>query len=220
MNSQFAGLYGLAQACTVSAKASPINVSGVSVYNVPATVTETVQFANIPLFQFAIFYNINLEIAPGQAMTITGPVFSNKGIWAGAADTTFESTVTAVGSAVNTTVNDPFSLNYTDTGNPTFNKAGQPTVQADPLVMPIGTNNNPTAVQSLVEFPPAAFAMGTAAAYSTNGQVYPANAADLYITNSPYGTNSNLTGTNTIVYYSDGSAAPPLATNSQSFLHT
>ena len=31
--------------------------------------------------------------------------------------------------------------------------------------------------------------MGTSAAFSTNGQIYLANAADLYITNSPTGTN-------------------------------
>ncbi len=46
--------------------------------------------------------------------------------------------------------------------------------------------------------------MWTAAAFSTNGQTYLANAADLYITNSASGVNSATpTGTNTLVYYQD-----------------
>ena len=206
LNSQYAGLYGLQQTFIISAKAKPINVSGVSTYNVPATVTETVQFANIPLFQFAIFYNLNLEIAPGQAMSITGPVFSNQGIWAGSSLTTFSSVVAAV-KHVDKTATDPFALNYSKTGTSSANYTypGQPTDNNPSLVMPIGTNNNPAVIQTLFELPPATFAMGTTAAYSTNGQVYLANAADLYITNSTSGTNSpSPTGTNTLVYYNDG----------------
>ena len=206
LNSQYAGLYGLQQTFTISAKAKPVNVSGASAFNVPATVTETVQFANIPLFQFAIFYNINLEIAPGQAMSITGPVFSNQGIWAGSSLTTFSSVVAAV-KHVDKTANDPFALNYSKTGTSSANYTypGQPTDNNPSLVMPIGTNNNPAVIQTLFGLPPATFAMGTAAAYSTNGQVYLANAADLYITNSVSGTNSaSPAGTNTLVYYNDG----------------
>ncbi len=209
LNSQYAGLTGYAQYCTISAKATPNLSTGSSVYNVPATVTETVDFASIPIFQFAIFYNINLEIAPGQAMTIAGPVFCNQGIWAGASDTTFSSTVTAVGTNVNTSADDPFALNYSKDGGPTFTVAGQPSVQADSLVMPIGTNNDPNAVHAIIQLPPPAFALGTAAGYSTNGQTYLANAADLYITNTANGINTNApAGTNTFVYLSDGSLKP------------
>jgi hypothetical protein len=46
-----------------------------------------------PLFQYAIFYNVNMEIDPGAAMTITGPVFCNQNIWEGSAVCTFASTV-------------------------------------------------------------------------------------------------------------------------------
>jgi hypothetical protein len=215
LNDQYAGLYGLAQACTISARATPINVSGISVYNVPAVVTETLNFASIPIFQFAIFYNINLEIAPGATMAIAGPVYCNQSIWASAPGSssglTFSSTVQAV-NQVNTTQSDPFSSGYTSgSAAPTFSFSGQPTENNPSLVMPIGTNNNPNVISSLFQLPPSTFGLGTDAAYSTNGQVYLANAADLYITNSATGTNSATpTGTNTIVYFSDGSGTPHL----------
>ena len=60
-----------------------------NVLAVPATVSESIQFASIPLFQFAIFYNMNLEIAAAQTLTIVGPVWSNAGIWSGSTTVTF-----------------------------------------------------------------------------------------------------------------------------------
>ncbi|HEX3857571.1 MAG TPA: hypothetical protein VHY30_09780 [Verrucomicrobiae bacterium] len=205
LNSQYVGLYGLAQACTISAKASPINVSGVSAYNVPATVSETLQFASIPLFQFAIFYNINLEIDPGANMPINGAVFSNAGIWSGGAHPTYNSTVSAH-ATVNTSGTDPFVTGKTDAngGTPSGNFKFTPINNAHELTMPIGTNNNPATVEGIISLPPPAYAMGTSAAYSTNGQIYLANAADLYLTNFPTGINSSTpTGTNMIMYYQD-----------------
>jgi hypothetical protein len=212
LNSQFAGLYGLAQDAMIVATATPTIQSGVTPVSVPATVREILQFASIPLFQFAIFYNIDLEICPGQPMLITGPVFSNAGMWAGSGQTTFSNTVTAVGSAVDTTANDPYTINYhPQGGNPTFLMAGQPTVRNDPLVMPIGTNNDTAAVRSIVEIPPPANANGTAAAYTTNGMLYLMNAADLIISNSPSGTNNSApVGTNLFVFFQDPSVAPYL----------
>jgi hypothetical protein len=218
LGSQYAGLYGLAQTFTVAAKATPKVSNGGSVYNVPATVTESVTFASIPIFQFAIFYNIDLEIAPGATMAIAGPVFSNRGIWASApgssAGLTFSSTVQSVDPQVNTTQTDPFANNYSS-GNaaPTFSLSGQPVGNCPSLVMPIGTNNNPAFVQTLFELPPPTFALGSTAAYSTNGQFYLANGADLYVSNSISGTNSGSSswvpsGTNTFVFYQDGSLQP------------
>lgn len=201
LNSEYPGLSAFAQSIDVYATATPIGQT----YAVPATVHESLQFANIPLFQFAIFYNVNLEIDPGASMVISGPVFCNQSIWEGSSVCTFSSTVTAVGTNC-TLVNNPFALNYTGSGASTFSLAGQPVNHANALVMPIGTNNSPTAVLSMLNLPPSDFAMGTAAAYSSNGIAYPANAADLVITNFASGTNDGLvapTGTNMIVYYQD-----------------
>ena len=167
-----------------------------------------------PVFQFAIFYNINLEIDPGAAMTIAGPIFCNQSIWEGSPNVTFASTVEAVGTN-NTTTTDPFSDpsgrytgNGTGSGTPTFTLAAQPVSGANALIPQTGTNTDPKAILNL---PPPDYALGTPAAYSTNGQVYLANAADLYISNSITGTNSaSPTGTNTFVYYQDSTLTPSL----------
>jgi len=206
LNSQFSGLYGLAQDCTIIATATPIGQP----YVVPATISEKLQFASIPLFQFAIFYNVNLEICPGAAMAVNGPVFCNQSIWEGSQQASFSSTVSAVGTNC-TLALDPFASNYhPQTAGATF-VPGQPTDGVNALTMPIGTNNNPAVIQSILGLPPAAYSLGSTAAYSTNGQIYLANAADLYITNLPTGVNdSDPSGTNTIIYYSDSGNIPYL----------
>jgi alpha-tubulin suppressor-like RCC1 family protein len=182
---------------------------------VPSAVAQS--STNTPIFQFAIFYNMDLEIDPGSAMTILGAVWSNGGIWTGSTLLTLANTVSAVGIATNT-ANDPFCTGYTGTGKSTYTVAGQPTSGNAPLTMAmIGTNNDPAAAEALINLPPANYAMGTAAAFTTNGQVYLANAADLYLTNFPNGTNwGGLTprGTNMILYYQDANTtgAPPYQT--------
>src|ERR1035437_8774116 len=52
--------------------------------------------------------------------------------------------------------------------------------------------------------------MRTADAYSSNGMVYPANGADLVISNASFGTHFGSTpkGTNTIIYFQDSSLVP------------
>jgi hypothetical protein len=115
--------------------------------------------------------------------------------------------VSAVGTnclATSSYLADPFALNYNGSGASTFSLAGQPVSHVNSLVMPIGTNNNPNTIIGLLELPPPAYAMGTSAAYSTNGFAYPANEADIVITNFASGTNSGShlpVGTNFIVYY-------------------
>ena len=61
-------------------------------------------------------------------------------------------------------------------------------------------------MQGLLGLPPSTYAMGTVTAYSSNGIVYPANAADLVISNFTSGTNFGSylpKGTNMTVYYQD-----------------
>jgi len=202
LDSQFTGLYGLVEPVTISAVATPIGQR----FNVPASVSESLQFASIPLFQFAIFYNMDLEIAAAQSLTVTGPVWSNGGIWSGSTTINFKSTVSAVGLATNS-ANNPFCKNYTGSGKSTYSLANQPTSGNDRLTMPIGTNNDPATIEALVNLPPAPYQLGTVGAYSTNGQLYLANEADLYLTNFPTGTNCSPSpypkGTNMVLYYQD-----------------
>ena len=201
LSSQYSGLQAYVQPLDVYVTATPIGQPK----TVPATVHESLQLANIPMFQFAIFYNVNLEIMSAAALDIYGPVFCNQSIWEGSTACTFYSTVAAVGTNA-PQVADPFAMDYNGSGASTFSLAGQPVNHANALVMPIGTNNSPGAVLSLLGLPPSPFTMGSAAAYSSNGIVYMANQSDLVISNFLAGTNSGSSlpmGTNFVVYYQD-----------------
>jgi hypothetical protein len=152
-----------------------------------------------PVFQFNIFYNVNLEIDPGAAMTINGLILCNADIWAGSSTLTFFADVFVVGQ-VFTNGTDPFATSHYGSGSPAFMLSGQPVSGTAPLYLPIGTNS----ARTFLDLPPVAYAMGTSAAYSSNGMVYPANGADLVITNFPNGTNYGTSGTNLIMYFQNG----------------
>ncbi|HYC72496.1 MAG TPA: hypothetical protein VEB66_14905 [Opitutaceae bacterium] len=67
---------------------------------VTAYMQHDMEVAMIPLFQFGIFFNMDLEFFPGQDMTILGPVHTNGRLMArgespGAASVTFTQRVTA-----------------------------------------------------------------------------------------------------------------------------
>jgi hypothetical protein len=205
LGSEYANLQGFPWYWTNIATATPIRQP----YNVSATVTQVVNFSSIPIFQYAIFYNINMEISPGATMFVNGPVWSNQGLWAGNGNLTFNSTVSAVNQA-NVTGTDPFATGKTSSTPPPtqFNLAGQPTSGNTPVVMPIAgaTNSDPTNVETILNIPPVAYAMGTGPAYTTNGFTYLANGADLIISNAWNGTNfGGLTpyGTNITIYFQD-----------------
>lgn len=211
VGSQFANLLGYPCFWTNIATATPIGQPTA----VPATIMQVVNFCTIPIFQYAIFYNINLEMDAGAAMFVNGAVWSNAGLWAGTANLTFNSTVSAVGQA-NTSTTDPFATGKTDSSAPPhFNLPGQPTSGNTALVMPIAgaTNSNPTNVEAILNIPPAAYAMGTANAYSTNGLEFLANSADLVVSNAVNGTNWGALlpyGTNLCIWFQDSAGTTAL----------
>ena len=172
----YAGLHAYIANCTVISTATASNQP----YSVPATVQQTFELASIPIFQYAIFYDLNMEIDPGASMTVTGPVYSNGGIWSGSSVLTFNSTVSAAGNIYNTN-SDPFASTYTGSGNSTYLVSSN--ISQDTLAMPIGQTNDPTAIRALLNLPPA----GTAP-YSSTGQLYFINQTDLIVSNSPGGT--------------------------------
>jgi hypothetical protein len=199
LGSQWSGLQGYPTTNQITSTATPQN----QLYTVPATVTENLIYADIPIFQFAIFYNMNLEVQPGSGMNVGGPVFCNFSIWA-ASPLTFSNSVTAAGTINSNNISDPFMTlgAKNGSGNPAFN--GGIATNHTPLNLPIGTNNNPASVEAILQFPPSTYALGTAAAYTDAGQIYFANEADLVITNTSSG------GTNISVYWQDSLHSPTL----------
>jgi hypothetical protein len=207
VGSQYANLMGYPWYWTNVATATPIGQP----YSIPVTVTQVVNFSSVPIFQYAIFYNLNLEIDPGATMFVNGPVWSNQGLWAGTANLTFNSTVSAVSNAVTSSA-DPFANGKTDaSAPPNFSLARQPTSNNNPLIMPVAgtTNSNPTNVESILNIPPTGYAMGTANAYTASGQEYLANEANLIISNAPWGTNMTAYPARTIspisIWFQDSS---------------
>ena len=199
LTSQFSRLSGFIQPITITSTATPTRQT----YNVPATVTENIEFDTIPIFQFAIFYNLDMEIAPGQPMVVKGPVFCNASIWTAsslASGLTFLSSVDAVGS-INATTLDPFSDNYTVGGSAVFTVpylTNQPS-----LTMPIsGTNNSAASVQNILNLPPVPLRAPNPAYLTASNQSYIFNEANLIISNSASGINgASLYGQDITIYY-------------------
>jgi len=209
LGTEYASLEGYIQTVTVTATATPQS----QLYNQPATVQQQFTFAYVPAFQFAIFYNINLEIDPGATMPITGSVFSNGGIWSGDSNPTYSSTVEAAGQ-VNLSGTDPFLLTYTNTGGTpqsNFTYPNQPVHGVTPLEIPIGagTNNSETNVIAIIQIPPSSVCAPQPAAYAQTNQVYKYNQASLVVSNWSSGTFSNApNGNNFVVYLQDSWTGP------------
>src|SRR5664280_1605612 len=146
LNSQFTDLSGFVLPCEIASTARPLGQG----QNLSATVYQSIQFALVPVFQFAIFYNMDLEINPGAAMNVNGHVHSNNNIWATGSSAgsplTFANRVDASG----TITNRPSSLDPQNTarsGNVVYTITdNNPVANSDSLTLPLGTstNNNPT----------------------------------------------------------------------------
>lgn len=147
LSAQYRGLHGYATAFKVISNAKERS----SRFNITAAVKQEIEAVTIPLFQFAIFYNLDLEINPGPNMTVTGPVHSNgTNYLQPQATLTFESDVTAAGAIIlNKKPNDPLSRTP---GSVVFEAEHDGGVST--LNLPIGTNNSPAAVHQVVEVPP------------------------------------------------------------------
>ena len=196
--SQFTGLNGLGQNCIIACTATPLGQPA----NIPATVAETVWFGTIPVFQYAVFYNVVLEINPGAAFSINGRVHCNTNIFCtGSGTGTGQLFFLIPVDLSGTYTNNPSPADPQNYGKRTGNvsmPSGSPKYNADTLNLPLGnsaSNYTFAAIESMLQLPPTNYALGTAAAYTTNGQVYFANRADLVI------TNDFATGTNITVFY-------------------
>lgn len=201
VGSTYAHLAGYVQDCNITSTATTFGQA----YTVSATVHQLVGATIIPLFQFAVFYNLDLDVSPGQPMTINGPVFCNGIIWMWPyASMTFNSTV---GSALVVTNHMQPYDQQSSSGYvaPTYKVTGQPQSHLDSLTMPIGTNNNPSAVEAIINLPPAGLGAPLAAAYTTNGSIYQFNLSDLIISNSAAGLSSTC-GTNITIWFQDSVA--------------
>ena len=139
------------------------------------SVYQDIELLRIPIFQFAVFYNMNMEIDNGpNTFTITGPVHCNTNVYLDPYNTlTFNSDLTASGTiAESKLAGHPMSS--PGSGAIVYNGAHDSGVST--LNLPIGTNTSPDAVRALIEVPPA-----LEDPYSSIGQQRYYNKADLII---------------------------------------
>jgi len=176
LNAQYRGLFGYSSIFRVISNAR----DKTSRYNLTAGVWQDVETATIPLFQFAIFYNIDLEINPGPNMTVLGPVHSNQRIYVRPGATlTFEDDVTAAAEIFNN--RKPGDPSSSGSGTLTFN--GEKDSGVSSLNLPIGIDNSPAAVRQVIEVPP----VGESPTSALGAQrLY--NKADLVVTLTDGGT--------------------------------
>lgn len=149
LQSQYQGIYGLASTYRVVSNARMLGTA----HNITAGIKQDVQLASIPVFQFAIFYAMDLEMNPGPNMNITGRVHGNQNINMQPINTlTFQSHITAAGQLIqNKHTNDPSSRSL---ANSQVVFQGEHDAGTGSLTLPIGTNNSPTAVQAILDVPP------------------------------------------------------------------
>ena len=192
---RYNGLWGWGQNWIIASRATPQNVGE----DLSATISQNIWFGSIPIFQFAIFYNMDLEINPGAAFNINGRVHSNNNIFATGSGSSTPLTFSNYVEAATKFYSTPSPLdpqNTSRSGNVVFTiNANNPQYPAQSLSLPVGTNNNPAAVISILGIPPA----GTDPS-SPIGQGYEYNLADLIVTNS---STNGLS-----VYYQNLNATP------------
>jgi hypothetical protein len=149
-----------------------------SLDGVVGSVYQDVEFTRIPIFQYAVFYNILMEVAPGPNFTITGPVHGNADIYLDPASTlTFGGNLTC-SSTIHESKN-PISPKAAQSGTIVYQGAHDSGVST--LSLPIGTNNSPAAVEQVLELPPGSLPFGSEDPFAGLGQQRYYNKADLII---------------------------------------
>jgi hypothetical protein len=182
LNSAYSGLYGLVVPYQVISRATSVN----TIDQVSAGVAQDFQLARIPVFQFAIFYNMDLEINPGPDMTINGKVHSNADLYtAPGATLIFQSDVTSVGNIYRR--RHPDDPNQSVGNNPNYIGAHDEKVSS--MSLPIGTNNSPPAITAILDMPPFGEDPNSAL-----GKLRLYNNADLIVSNNASGDVSVKTG--------------------------
>ena len=196
LDSEFVGLYGLVTSYAITSNAKEL----AGPYPVAAGVQQNIQLTAIPIFQFAIFYALDLEINPAPPMLVTGKVHGNADMYL-APSSTLEF-VDAVGAAG--------TIYYHRSPNDPSGGTPQPPVfdsthleHVSSMTPPVGVDNNPSNIVQLLDAPPAGELPS-----SIMGRERFYNKSDLVIIT----TNDSVTVQfNT---YEDGSAFATVPTNS------
>lgn len=169
VSSQYRGLLGFPSTFRIISRAQEAN----SPVQVKGAVEQQVQVSLIPLYQFAMFYNLDYECGAGPAMVISGPVHCNGNMHIHPGTGVIYSNDVTCTKKILRTVK-PGNPNAAGTGPVTYKGAHDGGVST--LTLPIGTNNSIAAVREVIEVPPPGEDQ-----YSAIGQQRLYNKADMII---------------------------------------
>jgi len=121
-------------------------------FNSVAALRQDVQVASIPVFQYQIFYGLDLELSPWSSSTINGPVHCNNTAYLApdSVTLTLQAPVTSARMIIHAkspndpTVRSPGAITY---------QAGRD-MRVNTLNLPLGTNNSSSVLHGLIEIPP------------------------------------------------------------------
>ena len=144
LESQYSGLYGFASTYRLVSNAR--EASGL--YTTPAAVQQDIQFASIPIFQFAIFYNTDMELNGAATLHVRGRVHGNANLFTGSNSSQyFYEDVTTSGVISN-------GMRYGWATNGTVYYYDNHDGGHSQMTLPIGTNNTAAAVREILQVPP------------------------------------------------------------------
>ena len=155
LDGNYAGLSGFRAIYRVIANARPLS----GMHPVGAGVQQEIAVDTIPAFQFAIFYNGQLEFTQCAPLDVRGRVHANGPVCLGAApgnQLKFWGTVTTTSSILNSNLG-----GYTSFATPVYAGTPQRTTGVPTLNLPIGTNNTAAAVREIINLPPVGEAAGS-----------------------------------------------------------
>lgn len=146
---KYEGLNGYSMTYEIGCQARLLTVEASRV----VAVRQEFSIVATPLSSYEVFYFMDLEICPSEAMTFNGPVHANGNIYIEPlSEVVFQKNVTAAGQIL--AQNHPL--------DPVSRKPGRVHCQAEAdggvntLSLPLGTNNVPDVLRVIVEVPPAA----------------------------------------------------------------
>src|SRR5256884_9197006 len=172
LNWKYAGFQGSNSTYRIISNARNI----ASRYNITSAVKQEIQIASIPLFEFNVFYALDMEICPAAGdLTFNGRVHGNGTIYCQPSSprtVSFLDHVTAAQKILPT--NSPNDPNVRTPGTIVYQAEHDWNVSS--LNLPLGTVNNPTNLHALIDIPP-----GSEPINSLMGQQRYYNKADLII---------------------------------------
>ncbi len=137
----------------------------------------------VPIFQYAIFYNMDMEICPGANMTVNGTTYVNGNVWADPAGTlTFMDRMETTASNIFYTRSPNDQQSSTSNPKVVYLDTNSPVLNASPIILPTGTNSS-ISDAVILDLPPPYLDPNSA-----SGQMYLYNEANMIISNSVSGS--------------------------------